>query len=101
MSGQLFRHFLYCSKFSTSSILGSLLCTNNIADMFELAEFYHIQPYANDTQMFFDFDPTSTDYVNVDLEKELHAIADNCFKHNLILNVNKNAASLFCSGKKT
>lgn len=48
-----------------------VVSANKTVDMFKMTEFFHIGSYADDTQTLFHFQPSSTDYIYLNVNRVL------------------------------
>lgn len=79
------------------SVLGPVLFLIYTSDMFSKINSSQMLAFADDTQLFFSFDPSDTVAASACLNSDLLAISKYSKAHNLKLNLNKCSALLFCS----
>lgn len=82
------------------SILGPLLYVIYTSDMFSTVSNSHLQSYADDTQLLFQFDPDYPDTASELLNLELGNILKYSMEHNLKINSSKTTMLLFCPENK-
>lgn len=79
------------------SILGPLLFLIYTSDIFNVVKFSNIQAFADDTQIYYSFDPTNVILAGEYINKDLCALHDYSVRHNLKLNGTKCNALIFCN----
>lgn len=77
------------------SILGPLLFLIYTSDLFTKLRVCKIQGYADDTQIYHSFFPSSAHLANDTINSDLSIINEFCFSHNLKINANKSFLMLF------
>ena len=82
------------------SIVGPLLFLIYTFDIFQTAQFAHIQTYADDTQLLYYFDPSNPAVAVERLNSDLNYIQRYSNEHNLKINPLKTQVLLFCSERR-
>ena len=88
---------LISSGIPQGSILGPLLFIIYTADIFNQINHSHLQSYADDTQLLYDFNPSDAAIANTLLNDDLDSICRYSKEHNLKINPSKSVALLFSS----
>lgn len=82
------------------SILGPLLFSIYISDFYKVVSHCNIHNYADDTQVYFSFDPDLSHLAVEKITNDLNRLVDISAAHNLKLNANKSVFMLFGSKQK-